>query len=115
MARYIDADSVVAFPIRRNHCDKQNANPAFINGIETVMEYIDSFPTVDAVPVVHGEWVRQHHRKEIPDMGMMITGEYPTCSICEFAEMGLAQETNYCPKCGAKMDGGKPNEPKRSN
>ena len=56
------------------------------------------------------QWVKKHHRKEIPDMHMMITGEYPTCSLCGFAEIGLSQNTNYCPACGADMRGDNPDE-----
>ena len=55
---------------------------------------LDSLPTVDAVPVVHGEWVygaNNHHC-------------WMKCSNCL-----VSQEENsvfsYCPNCGARMDG----------
>ena len=50
--RLIDADKLQQFPIRANRCDKAHANTHFINGIESVMEYAELLPTVDAVPVV---------------------------------------------------------------
>lgn len=50
--RPIDADKLQEFPIRANRCDKEHANTHFINGIESVMEYAELLPTVDAVPVV---------------------------------------------------------------
>ena len=50
--RLIDADKLQEFPIRANRCDKEHANTHFINGIESVMEYAELLPTVDAVPVV---------------------------------------------------------------
>lgn len=50
--RLIDADKLQAFPIRANRCDKEHANTHFINGIETVLEYAELLPAVDAVPVV---------------------------------------------------------------
>lgn len=50
--RLIDADKLQQFPIRANRCDKEHANMHFINGIESVMEYAELLPTVDAVPVV---------------------------------------------------------------
>lgn len=49
---------------------------------------LDSMPTVDAVPVVHGRWE--------------ITPVYIKCSECGEAFMLIPQ--NYCPHCGAKMD-----------
>ena len=55
-------------------------------------EYGDS--TVDAVEVVHGRWVDNG----IPES--MLSG----CSVCGFT-CG-AYSFNYCPNCGAKMDGG---------
>lgn len=42
----------------------------------------------DVAPVVHGRWV-----KDIP-MGFK-------CNLCKCLVVG---ETNFCPKCGAKMD-----------
>lgn len=59
-------------------------------------------PTIDAVPVVHGRWVKPH--------GMM-PPEYHhrhVCSVCheyalhEFS--GRELWSYYCPNCGAKMD-----------
>lgn len=50
--RLIDADKLQQFPIRANRCDKEHANTHFINGIESVMEYAERLPTVDAEVVV---------------------------------------------------------------
>ena len=35
---------------------------------------------------------------------MTLTGTYPTCSLCGYAWIGVAKNTNYCPNCGAKME-----------
>lgn len=61
----------------------------------------------DAVEVVHGEWLEEH--------GFDVhNNEYwvHCCSVCE--EQALVdvlwreeQLTDYCPYCGAKMNGGK--------
>lgn len=50
--RLIDGDKLQEYPIRANHCDKEHANEHFINGIESVMEYAEQLPTVDAEVVV---------------------------------------------------------------
>ena len=54
---------------------------------------VQSCPTVDAVEVVHGRWV------ELP---MPRTQWKYRCGQC-----GCPQDYkhNYCPNCGAKMDG----------
>ena len=68
-------------------------------------------PTVDAVEVVHGRWVK--HRPKLEAMrawhrqgigkAMSENSIFWTCSCCE--EWGTPRY-NYCPNCGAKMDGG---------
>ena len=104
MAEYIDREALMKFPIRRDHCDKEHANEHFINGIETVMEYAKKLPAVDVAPVVHGRWEKRFCHP-------MRNGEWQyICSVCKdsdyWNENVCVQKHNYCPNCGAKMDGG---------
>ena len=64
-----------------------------INDFENV---IDAVPTADVAPVRHGHWV-----KEKPDV--LIHWHCSVCKNCYYLEEPNA---NYCPNCGAKMDGG---------
>ena len=60
------------------------------------MENIHDLPTVDAVEVVHGEWEED--------------GLYYNCSRCSCSAVFTTYANlvfNYCPYCGATMDGGK--------
>ena len=69
-------------------CDGMHAAVnAFIN-------FIVQAPTIEAVPVVHGEWIKEEG------------AFFPTykCSVCR-AKHG-AIWFKYCPSCGAKMKGG---------
>ena len=52
MAEYIERETLMKFPIRRNHYDKEHGNEHFINGIETVLEYAENLPAADVEPVV---------------------------------------------------------------
>lgn len=45
------------------------------------------------VPVRHGRWIASHN-------------EFCACSICKYPVYLMWDQTNYCPNCGAKMDGG---------
>lgn len=61
---------------------------------------IKDFPAADAVRVVHGKWV------EYP------RAHYFKCSNCKYTVphrkanlFNGKREYNYCPHCGAKMDG----------
>ncbi len=62
--------------------------------IEAILrKLIEIAPTIDAVPVVYGRWNGQHTAH---------------CSICgRFCTLAYIEKyPNYCPNCGAKMDGG---------
>ena len=52
----------------------------------------------DVAPVVYGRWIPFHSE---------IAGDIQYCSSCE---IGFAAKTNYCPNCGAIMDGGADHE-----
>lgn len=59
------------------------------DGCCIAQEVIDSIPSADVAPVRHGRWEA--------DMGGV------WCSVCgEYSE----GEWDYCPYCGARMDGG---------
>lgn len=75
------------------------------NALSVVIQNIENAPTVDAVPVKHGRWVKM--------TGMMppeCRGHYE-CSECRWHIRGprdscrKEEEQSYCPNCGAKMDG----------
>lgn len=52
---------------------------------------IERMPNIDAKPVVHGQWkIDQRWCYE--------------CSVCKKGYVGMPK-TNYCPNCGAQMDG----------
>lgn len=49
--RLISLDELNKFPIRLDHYDKEHGSEVFVLGIESVLEYAEYLPTVDAVPV----------------------------------------------------------------
>ena len=56
----------------------------------------------DVVEVVHGEWVKNEEESQ-----KHIEAIY-FCSACQNWEAwGETEKYNYCPNCGAKMDGDK--------
>ncbi len=65
-----------------------------------------SAPAADVAPVVHGRWI--HSRYE--DCSEQF--ELVKCSQCNHEAYAMAfyvRGGNYCPACGAKMDGGADN------
>lgn len=51
--------------------------------------FVERMPTVDAVEVVHGRWIRK--------------GNEMKCSKCKFIYYSNHDDFNYCPNCGADM------------
>lgn len=92
MDKYIKLDDAIAtlhkyFPLS---FDRQNAE-----------DDLKSIPAADVEEVKHGEW-----QKEPTDFSLCGIAYY-SCSLCGFEEQ---IRTNYCPKCGARMDGGRVSE-----
>lgn len=74
------------------------AYPNEFYGLMLAHNLIDDAPTVDAVEVVHGEWIA------VPSSDMMTVKVYK-CSECGKMRYG-SYMPNFCQCCGAKMDGG---------
>ena len=93
--RLIDADTLLEI-IRRDWSLFQGAtyigDQARRDELTNVIAEIINAPTID--PVRHGEWIAT----EDP--------WFRACSVCGYLEYECV-ENNYCPECGAKMDGGK--------
>lgn len=87
---------------------------ALFNAIETELWYdnadrniaedlLDKASAVDHVR--HGQWIG--YDTESWKSGKPIAKKFYRCTECRKASV---VKTNYCPKCGAMMDGGKNND-----
>lgn len=90
MPRYVDieCDAVTEVIGRR----------AF-NSREDIREFLDNIPTADVLEVKHGKWDNN------------IIGFCNVCTECgaiveRTAIKNNSGKLNYCPNCGARMDGG---------
>lgn len=91
MGEYIERSSAI-----------KAAKHAWAKGLEP-SQYIEALPAADVAPVVHGRWI--HSRYE--DCSEQF--ELVKCSQCNHEAYAMAiyvHGGNYCPNCGAKMDGG---------
>lgn len=66
-------------------------------GMELANKLVFNAPTIEAVPVVHGSW--ESYPSEL----------YRRCSVCkrEYYKLINHFAGNFCPNCGARMDGKK--------
>lgn len=99
MSRLIDADKIDFNEIFKGQSDFAKDTR------EAAQSLIDAQPTVEAVPVVHGEWLDFY--------GDYSTAECDRCAECyevspdsepkkEYFE-AFKQCYNFCPNCGADM------------
>ena len=85
MSRYIDADKGLRTRIQiETGCNYVTAD-----------RIVESRPTADVKPVVHGKWEKGY---SFPD------GEYVKCTVCGEI-IKCIYPMHYCPNCGAEMRG----------
>lgn len=85
----------------RSECDKvtkEMGGEAVIQAetIGDVIAEIEEVPAIeDVAPVVHGRWIKTDYKPMI----------FTKCSICG-RRVEIQNKSSFCPRCGAKMDGG---------
>lgn len=67
--------------------------------VAAMKSFIKNRPAADVAPVVHGHFVHD---------GQLYVGglDWFHCSICGRLAAGAEARFDYCPWCGARMDGG---------
>lgn len=94
MDEYIKRDGVLS---KFNIDDMMNVNGTLIS-LQDARETISNFPAAGVIPVKYGsiiETIRDGRMKRVF-----------SCCGTDFTEMTCWMTPNYCPNCGARMDGG---------
>lgn len=93
MDEYIEREKVLskAAPVKGCFSD-------MISAYDVIM-----LPAADVAPVRHGRWEKQRGIYSCSECGM-------TCPYDVQADVIEYWACNYCPNCGAKIDGGADNE-----
>lgn len=90
MAQYIKRD------------DAKNAVHRHWLDSSRTLDAIMDIPAADVAPVVHGRWIGETY-ETISAKGRKIKNVKNHCSAC--GKSTGRNKTDYCPNCGAKMDG----------
>lgn len=96
MADYIDREALLTYQYNASHSNLPQLAEMVVG-----VEDIEDAPAADVAPVVHGQWIEDHDYLKCPECGVMVKWDFT------FFDIG---NWNYCPNCGAKMDGGDNNE-----
>lgn len=103
--RLVDADALLA-ELHQYDDDcafKDEFEYGLQQRLDTCIYAVEDAPTVDAVPVRHGHWVRWY--EEVHDSFGVAYIPHCKCSECgmEF-DPYIANRMNYCFNCGMKSD-----------
>ena len=93
--RLIDADALEKF-LKRLRRELPKESRDFFTRDEMILnfqQYVHMQPTIDAVPVVRGEWIEHEDEMECPQCGYF-------WNYCD----NDTERFNCCPNCGAKME-----------
>ena len=108
MAEYIDREDLAKhLDILYNRlCGK---SPHFYCGFLTAVDLVKNFSDADVEPVLHSEWEEVDWREYDENSCEVIC--YPkdgiACTHCRYVfKKSALWRKNFCPNCGAKMDGG---------
>ena len=103
MAKYIDREALVEWlkriPLKDLSDGRGLCRVIFEDDFKRAIKKIPKDIIVDVAPGRHGRGIDAYPDIEPNPMFM-----YGICSECGF-EQGISKYLNYCPNCGAKMDG----------
>ena len=101
MDEYIDREAL--YEKAYWHGEHPDVGNPFPDGVDAIdIKDVDAIPAADVAPVVHGRWI-EYTKVIIPEPYNKWEQAWK-CSECGFDDGFVAY--NYCPNCGAKMDGG---------
>lgn len=102
MAEYITREAAIAY-IREQSEECQKAfeelggeSGIYADAYNDLAEDFYSIPAADVAPVRHRRWIEDHDYLKCPECSVMVKRDFT------FFDIG---DWNYCPNCGAKMDG----------
>lgn len=100
--RLIDADVLNHRMATLGRLARSDAQKALLG---RALYIVDNMPTVDAEPVRHGTWTDGEDQYWVRAT-CSVCGSHPWRGVIPSAEsLRASGQYNYCPTCGAKMDG----------
>ena len=121
MAEYIDRDAALREIERR---EARMVGDKRVS-VDAMKSFIKNRPAADVAPVRHGRWILEAHDERVnyrwnvtaecseccDEQKEIWAGFFPNVPPCIARDVAMISAesvklSNYCPNCGAKMDGG---------
>ena len=111
MPEYIERDlALKALGVVVAHANAVAGDSEIMQKVCSILEdcasIVAALPAADVEPVIHGRWVPEYEIKEMyyspDDIERYKVPNGFSCSVCT---KWSSARTNYCPNCGARMDG----------
>lgn len=100
MARYVNADKLLEY--LEKEAESDNVKYSFIGaGVQATISVIKTFPLEDVKPVVHAYWFESYWG----GTGAKCSNCNYLIHACDIDYQEVKHDFEYCPYCGAKMDG----------
>lgn len=104
MTDYIRREAALRAVQRQRGANRSPAQNEMLDWIE--VDIIRAL-AADVAPVVHGKWVHSRYDRS---SGQFDVVKCSRCGLEAYAMAYHVRDGNYCPKCGARMDGGNEND-----
>lgn len=110
MKRYIDIEPFIrVLEMSSAKIDGSQFANGYNDATITILRALRAIPTADVVEVRHGTWMSAYEYA----LKVGCTDEHrleelkadKRWKFCPFCEQQVKWDFNYCPRCGAKMDG----------
>ena len=89
-----------------NRCFRNEYEQGYTDALDRVDDWMDDHPTVDAVEVVHGRWEDESDEYEKGmDLRCLVCGGRADSFVGGTEDWYCLWKPNFCPHCGARMDG----------
>ena len=104
---YIEREAAIAFMNEVEPCICHNPDGAVFTATKDsdMLEFLRAIPAADVVPVRHGKWIKATGMMPPEYCGLHICSECGHYAGRKPPYGGKEMLSDYCPNCGARMDG----------
>ena len=101
MAEYIEREVLIAELAKCTIISDDLYCMGIMDGVDAAKKKVSEVQAADVAPVVHGRWEFDH----VTETDRFAVVKCSNCGHKAFEMAFYVRDGNYCPNCGARMDG----------